>query len=273
MAFVFKAEKKDQDAVQAHLPGPGQYLGQDAYAFTENRIGFHSSTSKEQGKPTQDPELGPGSYNIAKGLLAADKTQNVFFMPADPDKEVEQVKATNVFKSKTKRFENNANTENPGPGTYHKLGSGKKQYPKPSSKLKLVQDMLQQGKTMIPSIPSNTHSYGYTENDEHDLVLNQDPLAQAQQYVGPGYYEVKGNPQGSKYKGPSWHKSGVKKLESFAKPTATANTVGPGTYEAPEPTLPAFKAKPNAGFVSVSTRSFDTGFQQSIWKNPSFITK
>ena len=170
MAFVFKAEKKDPDVIQAALPGPGQYRGQDAYNFTENRIGFHSSTSKEQSKPSQDPELGPGSYNIAKDLLAADKTQNVFFMPADPDKEeIEQIKATNVFKSKTRRFENNGGNENPGPGQYHKeLGSGKKNYPKPSSKLKVVQDMLQQGKNMIPSIPSNTHSYGYTENDGID---------------------------------------------------------------------------------------------------------
>jgi len=276
MAFVFKAEKKDPDTVQANLPGPGQYLGQDAYAFSENRIGFHSSTSKEQAKPNQDPELGPGSYNIARDLLAVDKTQNVFFMPADPDKEVEQVKATNVFKSKTKRFEHNVDTEGPGPGSYNQaLNSGKKpNYPKPSSKLKVVQDMLQQGKTMIPSIPSNTHSYGYTENDEHDLVLNQDPLAQAQQYVGPGYYEVKENPQGAKYKGPSWHKSGVKKLDSFAKSTATSHIVGPGTYEAPEPTLPAFKSKPNAGFVSTSTRSFDAhvkqklGFSKAYGKTP-----
>lgn len=266
MAFVFKAEKKDSDAIHAALPGPGQYMGPSNYEFTENRIGFHSSTSKEQAKPTQDPELGPGSYNVTGNLLAADKTQNVFFMPADPEKEVEQVRATNVFKSKTKRFENNGSTENPGPGTYNQEGnSGKKpNYPQASSKLKIVQDMLKQGKTMIPSIPSNTHSYGYTENDEHDLVLNQDPLAQAQQYVGPGYYEVKENPQGAKYKGPSWHKSGVKKLESFAKNTATSNTVGPGTYEAPEPSVPAFKTKPNAGFVSTSTRSFDAYVKQKL---------
>lgn len=79
---------------------------------------------------------------------------------------------------------------------------------------------------------------------DHDLVLNQNPLSLAQQvfsyleyisitpkqYVGPGYYETKSGFQSSKYQGPAWHKSGVKKIEGFSSANATAETVGPGRY-------------------------------------------
>lgn len=166
MAFVFKAEKKDPLANYASLPGPGQYSAQDSYNFPENKIGFLSTGKRDQIKPNDDPELGPGSYNVAGDLLAPDKTQNVFFMPAEPGKEIQQSRATNVFKSKAKRFENNINNENPGPGTYSAgFNSNKKNYPKPSSRSKMVQDMVQGERNQIPSIPSNIHSYGYTEND------------------------------------------------------------------------------------------------------------
>lgn len=173
MAFVFKAEKKDSLAGYASLPGPGQYNSQEDYTVTENKIGFLSTSKRDQIKPTDDPELGPGSYNVTGDLLAPDKTQNVFFMPAEPGKEIVQSKATNVFKSKAKRFENNINNENPGPGSYNQeFGSNRKNYPKPSSRSKMIQNMVQQERAQIPSIPSNVHSYGYTENDGNYIIVN-----------------------------------------------------------------------------------------------------
>jgi len=48
--------------------------------------------------------------------------------------------------------------------------------------------------------------------------------------VGPGYYETKLAPQGLKYKGPRWAKSGVKKGANFVSSTATSSLVGPGIF-------------------------------------------
>jgi len=48
--------------------------------------------------------------------------------------------------------------------------------------------------------------------------------------VGPGYYETKLAPQGLKYKGPRWAKSGVKKGANFVSSTATSSLVGPGFF-------------------------------------------
>lgn len=91
-------------------------------------------------------------------------------MPANPDGDNNEGKATNVFKSKSKRFGKNVANLNPGPGKYHKEQNFGRQPAKSvqhakSNKLELVQGLIKQGKHMIPSIPGNAHSYGYTEND------------------------------------------------------------------------------------------------------------
>mmetsp|Transcript_696 Transcript_696/g.650 ORF Transcript_696/g.650 Transcript_696/m.650 type:complete len:81 (+) Transcript_696:448-690(+) len=66
----------------------------------------------------------------------------------------------------------------------------------------------------IPSIPSNLHSYGYSETDNRDLILNKNPLLEVQQFVGPGYYEVKEGGVNKK-KGATWHKSGTNRFKNF----------------------------------------------------------
>jgi len=170
MAFVFRAEKKDLTATKEKSPGPGNYITHQGYQFEENRVPFASTAEKQQLKPKPDETPGPGAYNIAKGLLAPEKSPNVFFVPVNPDGESEPTKATNIFKSKAKRFENKVDNEVPGPGAYQqKSGIGKKTknpaLMAKSNKLEQVQELLRLGKNAVPSIPSNVHSYGYTEND------------------------------------------------------------------------------------------------------------
>jgi len=142
-----------------------------------------------------------------------------------------------------------------------------------NQRLEQVQELLRLGKNGVPSIPSNVHSYGYTENDEHELVLNQNPLIQVQKFVGPGYYEAKPTPQNHKYKGPSWHKSGVKKGAPLTHGTATSNTVGPGTYDPEYASNPAYKTNPHAGFISTSTRSFDAHVKQKLGLGGKFQSR
>jgi len=169
MAFVFRAEKRDLSISKEKSPGPGNYITHQPYQFEQNRVPF-ASTEKQQLKPKADENPGPGAYNIAKGFLAPERSPNVFFVPVNPEGENDPMKATNVFKSKAKRFENKADNEVPGPGAYsQKTNFGKKNrnpaLTMKNQRLEQVQELLRLGKNGVPSIPSNVHSYGYTEND------------------------------------------------------------------------------------------------------------
>ena len=177
MAFVFRAEKKEVPRSKLIVPGPGQYESQQiCYQPDETQTRkkpFNSSVNRNyHSVPKEDTDVGPGpgSYNVTGDLLQRDKTQNLFFVPAAINENSEQVQATNVFKSKTKRTDTLINPELPGPGRYdHQTEFGKKyaNYYKnvKSNNLQLVQDLIRKGKPLVPSIPSNVHSYGYTEND------------------------------------------------------------------------------------------------------------
>jgi len=269
MAFVFRAEKKDIPADKAQQPGPGHYDFPQKNEIAENRIAFHSSKEREFLGAKADEYPGPGSYNVTKDILSHEGDQHVFFIPANPGSETIDYKATSVFKSKAKRFGTQKVEENPGPGTYN-LGKGfiKKgttaKLNDQKNHLNLVHDIIQKGNKIAPSIPSNVHSYGYTENEEHKLLLNKNPLLQVQQFVGPGYYESKANTQGAKYRGPTFHKTTAKKGTNFENSSATSNLIGPGTYSLDDVNGPSYKSNPQSGFVSNTTRTFDNNVKKKL---------
>lgn len=170
MAFVFRAEKREIVSAKAMGPGPGNYSAPETFQVEVNKRGFNSTAEKEKRPPKIEETPGPGAYNIAKGLLAPERAPNIFFVPANPNEEPDHSKATNAFRSKSKRFENKMSNENPGPGLYYRESDfGMKgvslNLPQKSTKLEYVQSLVKGGKNAVPSIPSNVHSYGYTEND------------------------------------------------------------------------------------------------------------
>lgn len=185
MAFVFRAEKKEILRPKLNVPGPGQYEAhQPSYQPEESRKPFHSSVQREyHSVPKEEVNIGPGpgAYNVTGDLLKRDKTQNLFFVPANASGNTEQIRATNMFKSKAKRIDTVINPELPGPGAYNQQTTFGKKYAfqernaKPNNNLELVHDLIRGGKVQVPSIPSNVHSYGYTENDGKLLLLCQIP--------------------------------------------------------------------------------------------------
>lgn len=106
----------------------------------------------------------------------------------------------------------------------------------------------------IPSIPSNLHAYGYNENDNNELELNEPPIeyhkGEKADTVGPGHYNPAHNQV--KQRGLSWSQPKATKSQPSNPPTQ----VGPGSYEAT--TLsPLYSYKPTANFASKTLRTMD----------------
>jgi len=170
MAFVFRAEKREIISAKATVPGPGNYNAPETFQVEVSKRPFNSTAEKEKRPPKIEETPGPGAYNIAKGLLPPERAPNIFFVPANPNEEPDHSRATNAFRSKSTRFANKLTNENPGPGKYHHESDfGMKglslKLPQKSPNLEYVQGLVKGGKNAVPSIPSNVHSYGYTEND------------------------------------------------------------------------------------------------------------
>jgi len=112
----------------------------------------------------------------------------------------------------------------------------------------------------IPSIPSQTHAYGYTENENNDLELNKSPAAEQVAHTkdipGPGQYEAKTAFDAKEFKGAAWHKSKVKRLEDTENKKDLQN-LGPGIYEINVNMVPLYKLKPSPEFASKTVRTSD----------------
>jgi hypothetical protein len=106
----------------------------------------------------------------------------------------------------------------------------------------------------IPSIPSNVHAFGYNENDNNELELNEPPIeyfkGEREDRVGPGQYNP--NVQQVKARGISWSQPKAKKIED----AKTNPQIGPGSYEVT--TINAlYNYKPSCNFASKTMRTMD----------------
>lgn len=204
MAFVSRAEKPSyvDEYVNKATPGPGTYLSLNEYQPNRGYAPFSSTTKRIEPLKKDDSAPGPGSYNISVDLTNQAQKLSVASVNADP-RELEAPKLSNVFKSKTQRFAEkfSKHADTPGPGAYYKedsFGRRMKSIPGPTSQRReTIQNVLGAGKYVaIPSIPSNVHGYGYSENESnpfpterfdnlssflkaHELQLNKNPLIEA----------------------------------------------------------------------------------------------
>lgn len=267
MAFVFRSDRGEVLTSKNPVPGPGTYIGPQEYRPPKSVAPFNSTAKRERDEKAEEQLPGPGSYNISIDLKNTGQNAKILVSSLNPEPiEVEKPKLSNVFKSTSKRFEDKqAKEELPGPGSYYKERGFAKQYQNPnagvgSSRYQMIERAIKNTKFLsIPSIPSNVHSYGYSETENHDLLLNKNPLLEVQQFVGPGYYEVKDSFVAPGQKGVNWGKSAAKRFSQTTTgvKVPTSNNVGPGSYEINSKGTPLYKLKPSAGFASQSRRGFE----------------
>lgn len=117
---------------------------------------------------------------------------------------------------------------------------------------KIIEHLIKINKYQsIPSIPSNTHAYGYYENEESQLELNEPPVeiisGKRNDAVGPGQYNIT---REERARGKSWKEDRTVKLPNFG---GNPN-VGPGSYEIKDG-IPLYTYKPMGSFVSNTLRT------------------
>lgn len=264
MAFVYRANRNfATDGKKDVTVGPGSYTGHKDYKFNSNCAPFLSSSQRQPEHRKDLENVGPGSYNI---VIETNPKEKVLVAGTNLEASlVEGPKPSMVFQSKTQRFNPKVNSvnETPGPGAYNQeilsMNASKAAYNVSVGKSSktVTDDLLKVNRYQsIPSIPSQKHSFGYTENPNHDLELNKNPnqvhSGMGGERVGPGQYEIKGAFENSKGRGVPFHKISGKQTQKFA------HSVGPGAYEANKAYQPLYKLKPSPGFVSKTLRSMDT---------------
>jgi hypothetical protein len=173
MAFVFRSEKKTEFVPKQLTPGPGTYVGPQEYRYQRATAPFNSTAKRDEVKKAEEMPPGPGAYNISIDLKTMSQNNKILVSSLNPEPmEVEKPKLSNVFKSGTKRFEEKViKEEMPGPGAYYKETQIGKKYNNPnatvgSGRYQMIERAIKNTKFLsIPSIPSNVHSYGYSETD------------------------------------------------------------------------------------------------------------
>lgn len=121
-----------------------------------------------------------------------------------------------------------------------------------TSKPRIIDHLIKINKYQsIPSIPSNTHAYGYYENEENQLELNEPPTevitGKKNDAVGPGQYNLTLQ---DRVRGKSWKEDKTLKLPNFG---GNPN-IGPGSYEIRDG-IPLYTYKPSGSFVSSTLRA------------------
>ena len=175
MAFVSRAGKQnylDQGAKYV-TPGPGAYFDGAQYQAQRSCAPFNSTTGRDkQSKKEENTAPGPGAYNISIDATGGNHTQKLLVSSLNPDpRELEAPTVSNIFKSKTQRFSPAVRKdETPGPGSYNyeePIGKRIRMIPGASATNQGVSNNILKSKqyVSIPSIPSNLHGYGYTENE------------------------------------------------------------------------------------------------------------
>jgi len=262
MAFIFQADRKGPiDLSKATNPGPGEYVSHQAYKGNKGYAPFLSTVERDTSKKQKETVPGPGSYDVLV-VENALKVTKPFHAMLNPEKEGPEINAYSTpFKSKTRRFEYKIDTDQPGPGAYINDSAFTKAASTNAIQSKSytgfpIQKLTKENRTVIPSIPSYMHSYGYSEADTRKLMLNKNPLIEIQQFVGPGYYDTKDTFQGEAQKGTTWHRSKVRRFDSQDSKLSTKN-VGPGSYDVLklDGAMPLYKEKESSGFASRTGRS------------------
>ncbi|CAD8090677.1 unnamed protein product [Paramecium sonneborni] len=266
MAFVYQAERDINNASGA-LPsnvGPGSYIENKKYEVRAHAAPFNTQVARSKPlKKSNSP--GPGSYNVE----FVTEGQRVVLQSAQSEvKIVEQQKQQSVFMSQTKRFQEPKMLETPGPGAYDSTQQ-KKMVQQQYTSQNYIDHLMKLNKYQsIPSIPTTSQVYGYTDKGPHDLELNKSPVpiftGLKQDTVGPGQYQLRDTFDNNKNKGPSWHKSRVPKLV----PPSREQIVGPGAYDHENSIIPLYKLNPSGNFLSKSQRMFD---QQKGQKTREFM--
>lgn len=180
MAFVFRSDRGDVLQQKTAVPGPGSYIGPTEYRPPKSVAPFNSTAKRERDEKVEEQLPGPGSYNISIDLKNPAQNAKILVSSLNPEPiEVEKPKLSNVFKSQSKRFDEKAAKEElPGPGAYYKERGFVKQYQNPnagigSSRYQMIERAIKNTKFLsIPSIPSNVHSYGYSETESKFLSIN-----------------------------------------------------------------------------------------------------
>jgi len=191
MAFIFEAERTSSVPNRRLNPGPGQYITHQEYKVNRGYAPFLSTVERGTGKKiTKETSPGPGSYDPMLNISNSLRPSPAFHSTLVPEKEIIETtnNHSNVFKSKTKRFEYKIDTDLPGPGKYYRdPGIGKPLTTSAINSKSLstfpIQKLTKENRTVVPSIPSYTHSYGYSENDGNKLTLNKNPLIEIQQVI------------------------------------------------------------------------------------------
>jgi len=180
MAFVFRSEKFPENNAKQQFPGPGAYIAHTEYKIPKGYAPFLSTSTRD--KPVKKEELppGPGAYNIRIDVGSGAQNQKILVSSLNPaPAEVEKPKLSTFFKSGTKRFKDSTEKEEtPGPGAYYKEQSLGKRYSNPNSQIgtsryQMIEKAIKNTKFLsIPSIPSNIHSYGYSETESIIRISN-----------------------------------------------------------------------------------------------------
>lgn len=181
MAFVFEGDRTYTITNKETTPGPGQYISHKDYKYNKGYAPFLSTAEKGGNKKiTKDSQPGPGSYEPTLFIGNSLKNKGTFHSTLVPEKETIQSSSfSNVFKSKTKRFEYKIDSEVPGPGQYNNDPAFKKSASTTAMQSQgtsafPIHKLTKENKTIVPSIPSYTHSYGYTENE--GIIFNVNPI-------------------------------------------------------------------------------------------------
>lgn len=169
MSFVFRAEKPDIIVQQESVPGPGQYVAHSKYELVDNPIPFHTSASRDQLFTIQDSTPGPGTYNIDKDFLITESGLKSWFTPIH-HKPKRSVHAKFPSTSKARRFEIKVDHDIPGPGAYDHYSSFKTRSPSQQTTgetetLQLVQNLILNTHSSVPTIPTNAQSFGYSKTE------------------------------------------------------------------------------------------------------------
>ncbi|KAL4442208.1 hypothetical protein ABPG74_009226 [Tetrahymena malaccensis] len=283
MAFVFKAPRKDNRSQTADIVGPGAYI--DLFPpqtnIQKNLRPFNSTSIKGVNIEVKVKEQvpGPGYYNVQPN----NNEKVVISSPDEEIKVIEIPKPSSFFKNRQQRFQNEDKLEVPGPGAYElekanrrKVKGGIKLQAKPKSVIDHL--MLINRYSSIPSIPGKQQQYGYTENENNQLELNQlnNSMADADKNLGPGCYDIKGTfNQPSRIRGVSWHNQNPVKATNSEK-LDTSCYVGPGSYETNYFSQgPLYKLKQSHVFSSKSNRDQRRGERANSFlsqKNKSIMS-
>lgn len=143
----------------------------------------------------------PGSYQVAEqldkvssSLLCSDRFYTELNLSRLPS---QQAGAVSVFKSSSKRFDENKNSaQEPGPGDYQLQSSlTKPRSSRPRQHVNKSLELIQSRPLSPPSIPARNQSYGYELQPGGQLSL-QKPLipgfsGKEGDAVGPGDYDPK----------------------------------------------------------------------------------